>query len=363
VRAVKKGPDISDLGQDFDLSERERKILRLVVQSFIEMAGPVGSRFLSRRYPLGLSPASIRNTMSDLEERGLLDHPYTSAGRVPTELGYRTFVDQLMDMQDLSPREKHLLRAELDRILGDTSDLYRESSRLLGRLSNLLGVVLSPKLSTGVLERMEVVPLSSTRVMFVISVRGGLVKTIVLELDIGERREEIDQVVAILNDRLAGLTLEEIRRTFPSRVRDLHDDRSGLVRLVLDKSAQVFSDPAESRRVNVAGTQNIVSQPEFKEPADLRNLIDLLENEDFVVQLMEEQRPELPGVGRAFITIGREHADEKAEKYSIVTARYQLGDTVGTVGVIGPTRMDYSRVVSLVESMASLLGGGEGDDR
>jgi heat-inducible transcriptional repressor len=137
------------------LSEREREILRLVVQSFIETAGPVGSRFLARRFPLGLSPASIRNTMSDLEEGGFLEHPYTSAGRVPTDSGYRLFVADLMSSHELSAAEKKAIRSVLDELVTDTEQLLRETSRLLGKLTNLLGLVLSPRLSAGILERLE----------------------------------------------------------------------------------------------------------------------------------------------------------------------------------------------------------------
>ena len=196
------------------LSEREQVILRLVVRSFVETAGPVGSRTLARRYPLGLSPASIRNTMSDLEELGYLGHPYTSAGRMPTQRGYRAFVDELMAAPELSPVEKQLIKAKLDQMMGDTEELFRESSRLLSRMSNLLGVVLSPRISTGVLERLDVVPLSSSRVMIVISVRSGLVKTIIFETDVALKRRDLDCVIALLNERLAGLRLEEIRHTF-----------------------------------------------------------------------------------------------------------------------------------------------------
>ncbi|MDX1429543.1 MAG: heat-inducible transcription repressor HrcA, partial [Rhodothermales bacterium] len=181
------------------LTDRERSILRLVVQSFIDTAGPVGSRFVSRNFPIGLSPASVRNTMSDLEDLGYLDHPYTSAGRVPTELGYRTFVDELMESPELSISEKKAIKRELESLLGDTEKLLRESSKLLGRLSNLLGLVLSPRLSAGVLERLEVVPLSSSRVMFVISVRGGLIRTIVLQINSEVPRHELDIIVAMLN--------------------------------------------------------------------------------------------------------------------------------------------------------------------
>lgn len=338
------------------LTDREQEILRLVVRSFIETAGPVGSRFLARNSGIGLSPASIRNTMSDLEDYGYLDHPYTSAGRVPTEMGYRTFVDELMGSPRLSPLEKQGLKAELERLMGDTDQLLRESTRLLGRFSNLLGVVLSPKLETGVLERMEVVQLSSSRVMFIVSVKGGLLKTIVLELQSELDRRDLDRVVNILNERLSGLTLEEIRRSFPARMRDLREDRSGVVRLILNEGGLLFSDPLENRRLQYAGTQNILLQPEFQEPADLRSLIELLEDDDFVVHLLEDRRPESDeSPPRVQVRIGKENVEDRVERFSIVTADYRIGRTVGTVGVMGPTRMDYERVVALVESIATLL--------
>lgn len=348
---------------DRQLTDREQEILRLVVKSFIDTAGPVGSRFLAKTSGIALSPASIRNTMSDLEGYGYLDHPYTSAGRIPTELGYRTFVDELMGSPRLSSAEKQALKGELDRLMGDTEQLLKESSRLLGRFSNLLGVVLSPKLSTGVLERMEVVQLSSSRVMFIVSVAGGLVKTIVLELESDLSRRDLDRVVGILNERLAGLTLEEIRHSYQARVRDLRDDHSDIVRLILKEGALLFSDPSEARRVQYAGAQNILMQPEFQEPADLRSLIEMLENEDYVVHLLEDRRDaDSDEPGRATISIGKENVEEKAERYSIVTADYRIGRTVGTIGVIGPMRMDYERVVALVESIATLLNRPQPDD-
>lgn len=340
---------------DTPLSEREQHILRLVVESFVDTAGPIGSRFLARRYPLGLSAASIRNTMSDLESLGYLDHPYTSAGRVPTELGYRTFVDSLMEIEALSAEERERLTAHLRRVRGDAETLVRESARLLGKLSNLLGVVLTPKLSKGVLERLEVVPLSSTRVMFVLSVRGGLLRTIVLELNANLKRRELERIVSLLNERLAGLTLEEIRRTYAHRIRDLDaEDRTGLVRLVLNASDDLFSEKPDASRVTYGGTQSLMQQPEFQESERLRNLITLLESEDVVVQLLE------PGgsddtMFHASVAIGQENEPENARRYSIVSAPYRYNDTFGTIGVIGPMRMDYRRVIGLVEGMAALM--------
>ena len=337
------------------LSEREQEILRLVVRSFVETAGPVGSRYLARHYPLGLSPASIRNTMSDLEERGYLGHPYTSAGRTPTDLGYRTFVDELMATPDLSPAEKRLIQKRMEELIGETEDLYRASSRLLGRMSNLLGVVLSPRLSSGVLERLEVVPLSSSRVMFVISVVGGFVKTLVLEVEAAINRTDLQRIVSILNERLAGLRLDEIQRTYATRTRDLEDDRTGIVRLMLDESAVLFSEPPGGR-LSLAGTPHLIAQPEFREPDEVRNLIALIEDEGYVVRLFEGQQPDLvEKPGRVVVSIGSENEIEQADHLSIVTAPYKIGDTTGMVGILGPTRMDYERAVALVETMARLL--------
>jgi len=344
------------LNNESPLTEREREILRLVVKSFIQTADPVGSRFLASRFPIGLSAASIRNTMSDLEERGYLDHPYTSAGRVPTELGYRKFVDELMETAELTPAEKLMLRSEIERLAGDTDDLLHKSSRILGRLSNLLGVALMPRLSTGVLDRLEVVPLSTNRAMFVMSMRGGLVKTIMVELDSHLNRKELDRVVPILNERLSGLTLEEIRRTYGARLRDIDADDNGIVRLVLDEAPTLFSEQAESKRIRYGGAKNMLLHPEFQEPSHFRNLMEMMEDENVVIQLLEERTgADEVGIGRAVISIGSENSDEKAEHCSLVAARYRMGNSIGTIGVLGPMRMDYPRAVVLVEAMAAML--------
>lgn len=354
---VSEETPMKDGGQP--LTERERMILRSVVDRFVQTADPVGSRSVAKEYNVGLSPASIRNTMSDLEEMGYLDHPYTSAGRVPTELGYRTYVDNLMEVASLSEVERGMLEDRVARLRKDIDLLLQESSRLLGHLSDLLGVVLSPRLSTGVLERLEVVPLSSARAMFVVSVRSGLVKTIVLEVESELRRENLDRVVGILNERLVGLTLREIRDTYARRVRDLQDEDTGLVRLVLRNTSELFSELPGSRRVTVSGAQHIMKQPEFQEVDEVQNVMELLEQEDIVTQLLEQTTGHdidvSDGTGHAWVTIGQENKTEKAEKYSVVSAEYRVGDVVGNIGVIGPTRMRYSRMIALVESIAAML--------
>lgn len=377
---------------DFDLTEREQRILRFITERFIETAGPIGSRSLAREHPeIDLSPASVRNAMSDLEARGYLDQPHTSAGRMPTERGYRAFVDELMERPELSAPEKRAVRAVLSQRLSDVDDLLRESSRLLGRLTNLLGVVLSPRLSTSVLERLELVPLAAGRLMFVLSVRGGFVKTLVLEAEAeGDlRRHDLSRIVSILNERLGGLTLAEIRRSFHERTGDLASDTTsdpaGVVRLMRDEAALLFSEPAEGRLLR-GGTQGLMNQPEFQEADDLRALIEMMEDEDRVVRLLEEvadpssdadDEPDAPAPSdesssddallggasiqevQALVSIGSEHreadAARAAERYSIVTSHFLRGEAVGTIGVLGPTRMDYGRVIALVENAARLM--------
>ncbi|PSQ67533.1 MAG: heat-inducible transcription repressor HrcA [Bacteroidetes bacterium QH_2_64_74] len=316
------------------LSDRERNILRLVVEQFVDTAGPVGSRSLAKDANVDLSAASIRNTMADLEDMGYLDHPYTSAGRVPTQLGYRTFVDELMDTPELSEVEREVLKVKLARLVSDTDELLSESTRLLSKLTNLLGIALSPRLSTAVLE--------------------GLVKTVVLSFESDLPRSKIDRIVSILNERIAGLNLREIRDTYEERLKDLPDD-TGLVQLVLDEASLLFSEPDEGR-LQFDGTQNIISQPEFQEPDDVRQLIETIEDEDRIVQVLEnlfEANPE--AVGQAVVRIGSETDEAEMDDYSIVLSPYQLGDTVGSLGVIGPKRMDYGRAVALVEKMASVV--------
>ena len=343
------------------LSDRERNILRLVVEKFVDTAGPVGSRSLAKESAVDLSAASIRNTMADLEDMGYLDHPYTSAGRIPTKLGYRTFVDELMDTPELSEVEREVLKVKLARMVGDTDELLSESTRLLSKLTNLLGIALSPRLSTAVLERLDVVPLSSARIMFVLSLKGGLVKTVVRRFEPDLQRAKIDRIVSLLNERIAGLTLREIRDTYSERLEDLPDE-TGLVQLVLDEASLLFSEPDEGR-LQFDGTQNILTQPEFQEPDDVRQLIETIEDENRVVQVLEnlfEANPD--AVGQAVVRIGSEAEEDEMGNYSIVLSPYQLGDTVGSLGVIGPKRMDYGRAVALVENMATVLNRPSEDD-
>ncbi len=339
------------------MTPRQRSVLRMVVKSFIETAGPIGSKGLKEHFNLGMSPATIRNTLNDLEALGFLTHPYTSAGRMPTELGYQAFVTELMEAVVLEEKERMVMHRELAMLMDDTQALIRESSRLLARLAQLLGVVLSPRMKNGVLQRLDLVPVSSGKVLFVISVEGGFIRTILMQLGSELRPNQLVKLVELLNERLAGLTLDEIRRTCVPRIQDLVSDDDPVVRLILRRSADLFSDEPETRTVQFDGTGFMLSQPEFSRSEQFKDLIQLLDDDSTVIRLMEED--DEPQPGKARVRIGYQaHGDSndpESCRISIVTAPYLVSNLQGTIGVIGPTRMNYARAVALVEGMATLM--------
>ena len=337
------------VGQASDeLGERQQSVLRHVVYNFIQTAVPVGSRFISKRFESHLSPATIRNVMSDLEDAGYLSHPHTSAGRVPTDLGYRYYVDYLMEMEQISRGEQDLISEKLT-ALNNAEDLLRETSRLLGKITHHLSVVTSPQLSAGTFERLELVPVSSNKILVIISIKSGLVRTIMLEVGAELRRDLLEHISRTLNERLSGLTLQEIRDTFVDRVRDVQNENTGLIRLFIDSVDQLFTDGKEKDRIHIGGAADIIEQPEFVDPRNFRGVIEMIENEEIIVHLLE-RHDDTPGKN-VVVTIGEEN-DETASKYSLLTTHYTISGVTGKIGILGPKRMNYAKMIPLVEYVA-----------
>lgn len=333
------------------LNEREQSILRHVVHNYIHTAIPVGSRYISKHLEPGLSAASIRNVMADLEETGYLSHPHTSAGRVPTDVGYRFYINYLMDVEQLGEEEKLQIKQQLDQT-NSTEEMLRETSKLLGKISHQLSVVTSPHLGSGVFEKIELIPIATSKLLVVISIRTGIVRTIMMEVGVDIKREHIDQVGRLMNERLMGLTLKEIRDTFVDRIRDMKDERTGLIRLFIESVDQLFTDYKEGEKVHIGGTKNIIEQPEFIDPKNFRSVIELIENEDIIVHLLQKHDE----LQKDFVvTIGAENRDDSAKDYSLVTSTYNIDGINGRVGIIGPTRMNYSQVIPLVDYVAQII--------
>lgn len=337
---------------EYQLKEREKAILRFIIHQFILTANPVGSRNISKKYNIGLSPASIRNIMADLEELGYLNHPHTSAGRVPTDKGYRVYVDSLMDPPKLETGVKAIVDVNLGQASSETEDLLRITSTILSNLTNQLAVVTYPKFEQAILERIQIVRLSSTRILVVVTVQSGLIKTITLEIDAEVNENHIAMVQQYLNERLSGLRFTEIRSTFNDRIKDFNSDVvRPIIRVFVDSVDRIFTDISTDKTI-ISGAKNILTQPEFEDHDQLQSVIELIENKDVIIHILDKNKNEDIDLS---ISIGKENQDEKLSDYSLITKEYSVGDLKGTLGIMGPKRMDYSKIIAAVVYIADQL--------
>jgi len=331
------------------LDRRGGQILETVIHQYIRTAEPVGSPYLARHRRLGLSPASIRNTLNALEHMGYLYQPHTSAGRVPTDQGYRYYVDSLMKSWRLSESEKERIRRQVDIQSRDIDNILAQASHVLGLVSKQLGVTLSPRFQQGIFQRMELVPLSEKRILLALTIKSGLVKTVVMEIGASIPEEKIQETSRLLNERLCDLSIQEIRETLSRRMRDVSYGDPRLIQYIIDSSRLFFDFPAGGH-LYYGGTVNIVHQPEFRDRIRLETLMDLLEEGQTLGSLLAQRAGE--GVS---VTIGSENIHGEMHHYSVLTARYRMGSIESTLGVIGPTRMRYAKLCAVVDYMARFL--------
>ena len=335
------------------LNEREKNVLRYIIQQFILTASPVGSRNIAKKYDIGVSPATVRNIMSDLEESGYINHPHTSAGRVPTDKGYRLYVDSLMSIQKLRSREKDLIDNSFGTEKPETDEMVRLAGKLLSSITRQLACVSYPNLDSGIFEKLQIVSISSTRIMIVISIKSGLVKTITLEMNSEIKNSQLESVQILLNERLSGLTFKEIRNTFSDRFQDVDEIQKPVIRLFIDSVDKIFKDEIKSDRVIVTGAKNIIHHPEFENPENFQSVIEMIEDKDIIIHIMEKSGEN--ATDDIYISIGSEIKEKKLQDYSFISKEYSLGETQGTLGIIGPKRMEYSKIVAIVDYMAKML--------
>jgi len=340
-----------------ELNGRERQVLEAVIRSYVETAEPAGSRTISRRFGIGVSPATIRNTMSDLEEKGFLFHPHTSAGRIPTNKAYRVYVDSLLSFPPIKAAETDRLAEEITN--GTSSSpietILRRAAQTLGVLTQELGVALGPRLDLSVLRRLELVRVSSERLLMVLTLERGVMRTVFVEIPGEIAHVALAEVTGVLNERLCGLTLQQIRTSLSSRLRDTHTDAgsSELLNIFLQEGEQLFDAalPMPDANVMLGAASVLAEQPEFSGADRLRRLLALTETPQALGDAIRK-RIHAPGIS---ITIGAEHDDPRFEDFTVVTAEYHVGALAGVIGVIGPTRMPYDKVISLVSHTSQLL--------
>jgi heat-inducible transcriptional repressor len=332
-----------------ELDEREREVLRAIIQEYITTGGPVGSSQLAKRAEFDVSSATMRNVMADLEELGLLEKPHTSAGRVPTERGFRFYVDTMVKLRDPAPKERELIEQGLISDSGVDATI-QEASKVLHELSRHAGVVVTPRPGATVFQRIEFLRLREDRVLAILVTQTGQVQNKALTVDFPVTTEELTRAANYLTELLARVPLEEARsriQTEMERERALYD---ALENKALKLGYAATAEPA-GERVVIEGTNSFLDAPEFADVDRMKALFRALEEKSRLLALLD--RVERANEMRIFI--GRESEFASAD-VSVVASPYGTeGQVLGTVGVIGPTRMNYQRVVGLVNFTANVL--------
>lgn len=338
------------------LTDRERHVLEAVIETYVQTAEPAGSRTIAKRHGLGLSPATIRNTMSDLEEKGYLYHPHTSAGRIPTDRAYRAYVDQLMRPASVAPAQSSHIRGELTGERTAVETILSRAAQVLGVLTNELGVAVGPTIDSAILERLDLLQVSSERILLVLTLQSGAVRTIFVEVSSQIAADAIGQVTVVLNERLAGLTLKEIRASLGDRLRDAtsHASSRELLNIFVQEADELFDMPATAAPVVLGSTQALAGQPEFATKERLQGLLAVTERGGHDV-LRQAIAARGGAEGGLTISIGQEHADARLAAFTLVTSTYHCGPLSGVIGVLGPTRMPYDKIAALVDHTSRLV--------
>jgi heat-inducible transcriptional repressor len=334
-----------------ELTERERGVLRAIIQDYIGSAEPVGSRSVARKYGLRLSPATIRNIMADLAELGYLDQPHTSAGRVPTDRGYRFYVDSLMNRRPLTRAEESMIERQFRPARGEVGDLMREATKLLSGFSRAVGVILAPRMDQLAVKRIEFFHLSADRVLVILITTSGQVHHKMVMLDEVILQEELNKIARLLNTLVEGMSLYRVRQLLVKKMAEEKAKYDELLHRALILGQKSFGGEDEGE-VYIGGTANIMDQPEFADIEKMRSIFVAFEETSKLVKILDQC---LAQEGLTTI-IGSENFVRELQRLSLVMSPYWCGEhLLGTLGVIGPTRMEYNRIIPLVDFTAQLV--------
>ena len=331
------------------LDKRAQMLLKTLIERYIEDGEPVGSRTLSRYSSLDLSPATIRNVMSDLEEMGFIASPHTSAGRIPTPQGYRFFVDTLLVVKELASRELHHLEDQLHP--DNPQRVIHAASQLLSELSRFAGIVMTPRRREPTFRQIEFLRLSEKRVLLIVVTPQGDVQNRILVTERDFSPAELVSAANYINQHYSGQSFEDVRQRLHQELRELRQDMIQLMTSAVEAGNQAVSEGSEP--YVITGERNLLSVRDLSQDLSrLRQLFELFEQKTRLAQILDLS---LRGEG-VQVFIGGESGVSAPDEVSVVTAPYSVnGTVVGTVGVIGPTRMAYDRVVPIVDVTAKLL--------
>ena len=333
------------------LDERKRLILQAIVEDYINTAEPVGSRSISKRPELNLSAATIRNEMGDLEEMGLITQPHTSAGRVPSNLGYRFYVDSLMKKYEMTEMEIDVLQGALIMKMNELDKIVKDVSSAFSAITNLPTVGLLPRLEKGVVKSIKLVKVDEKRLMVIISSGEGMIKNKLLRLEHDIEDAELESINKILNENLAGLKMSEIGLKNVMEVQNAVGENTALLTEVLSLVHEEVSQ-VDVSDVFMEGATNILSLPEYKNVDKIKEIFELFEDKAHLGEMIKLNAAD----SDVKILIGEENPIPQLKNNSLIISPYKIGDGLtGFIGVIGPMRMDYSKVVSSLEYFSKNL--------
>ncbi len=331
------------------IDERKQRILQAVVDDYVSSAEPVGSRTLARKYDLGVSPATIRNEMADLEMLGYLEHIHTSSGRVPSSKGYRFYVDGLMTPQKLTAREKALINKWYRARVKQVDEVFQETAKIISKFTKNMSLVLAPQMSQANFRCLQFLPLDDHRAIVVIMTDAGFVENKIIEIPDGAEFEDLQRMSGVVNSKLTGKSLNAVHGSCMQELREeigdeaLYDAAMGIIHKALDSGKR--------ERLYLGGTTQLMEQPEFHDVEKVKELLMVLEED----QLMKDILHAHLGEGLS-VTIGRENQCTGIQDCSLLTATYHLdGELLGTIAVLGPTRMEYGKSMALLNYLNNNL--------
>ena len=332
------------------LTDRSKQILEAIIEDYIVTAEPVGSRTVTRSHRLTLSPATVRNVMADLEEMGFLTAPHTSAGRVPTDKAYRFYVDSLLEVRNIARDEQEEIRKRCSLAGRDLGEALKETSRMLSSLSHYTGIVVAPRFTANVFRHIEFIKLSGSRLLVILVSQNGTVQNKIIETGSEIHPPDLVRMANYLNQLLKGLTIAQVKEKI---IREMKSDKiryDNLLARALEFSRQTL--PETDSEVFIEGQVNILEQPEFTDVTRMKEIFRAFEEKGQLLSLLDRCM-EAQGVN---IYIGAEAHLSQMVGMSLITATYMTGkNTLGVLGVIGPTRMGYAKVIPIVDYTAKLV--------
>ena len=334
------------------MDERKRQVLQAIIDDYISTAEPIGSRTIARKCGLGVSPATIRNEMSDLEALGFLEQPHASAGRIPSAKGYRFYVDCLMGPQQLSDRDALLINQWFDQKVRRLDEAFQETVKVLSRITRNVSLLVTPQAPTCQFKYLQFLPCDETRVVVIVVTDTGVMDNRLMEIPAGTSVDELQRIAAVMNHRLGGLHLTEIQSSVLEKIKEEVLPRPELLEGALSLIREAAGCANSNDKVYLGGTTQLLNQPEFRDVEKVRTLLSMLEEDRLLYDILHTQ----DGSG-VIVTIGAENKFSGIKDCSVIQASFRLdGQMVGTLAVLGPTRMEYARTMAVIEFMQAHLG-------